>query len=77
MKNRDKLSQTCTYDMLVNMATNSGICPLQAVADISRESKILRCYKYVHDGSCEKCIQEWLNEEFSTDFSRKCNNSTV
>lgn len=76
MKNRDKLSQTCTYDMLVNMANNSGICPLQVVAGISRETKILRCYKYINDG-CEKCIQKWLNEEFSTDFSRKCNNSTV
>ena len=76
MKNRDKLSQTCTYDMLVNMATNSGICPLQAVAGISRETKILRCYKHIN-GGCEKCIQEWLNEEFSTDFSHICNNSTV
>lgn len=34
------------------------------------------CGKYVHDG-CEKCIQEWLNEDFSTDFSRNCYNSTV
>ncbi len=56
--------------MLVNMANNAGVCPLQAVAGISRETKILRCYKYVHDGCCEKCIQNWLNEEFSTDFSR-------
>lgn len=30
MKNRDKILQTCTYDMLVNMANNTGVCPLQA-----------------------------------------------
>lgn len=67
--NRDRLLQTCTYDILVNMANNTGICPLQAVSGIPREDKIMRCYKYINDG-CEKCIQEWLNEDFSTDFSR-------
>ena len=55
--------------MLVDMANNSGVCPIQAVAGISRENKIMRCYEHVHDG-CEKCIQEWLNEEFSTENSR-------
>ena len=69
MKNRDRLLGTCTYDMLVDMANNSGVCPIQAVAGISRENKIMRCYEHVHDG-CEKCIQEWLNEEFSTENSR-------
>lgn len=73
MKNRDKILKTCTYDMLVNMLHNTRMCPLQAVAGISRETKILRCYKHVHDG-CEKCIQHWLNEDVSTDFSNKCNN---
>ena len=73
MNNRDKISKTCTYDMLVAMLHNTGMCPLQAVAGISRETKILRCYKYLHDG-CEKCIQNWLNEDISTDFSNKCNN---
>jgi hypothetical protein len=73
MKNREMISKTCTYDNLVNMLHNTGMCPLQAVAGISRETKILRCYKYIHDG-CEKCIQNWLNEEVSTDFSNKCNN---
>lgn len=73
MKNRDKILNTCTYDMLVDMLHNTGMCPLQAVAGISRETKILRCYEYVHD-CCEKCIQKWLNEEVSTAFSNKCNN---
>lgn len=73
MKNRDKISKTCTHDMLVTMLHNTGMCPLQAVAGISRETKILRCYKYLNDG-CEKCIQDWLNEDVSTDFSNKCNN---
>lgn len=73
MKNRDKLLNTCIYDILVYMANNSGICPLQAVGGISREAKIIRCYKYVHDG-CEECVQSWLNEEVSTEFSYKCNN---
>lgn len=69
MTNREKLNNTCTYDVLVKMA-NKGTCPLQVIAGISRESKILRCCKYVHDGCCEKCIQNWLNEEFSTENSR-------
>jgi len=71
MKNRDKyILQRNEYDMLVSMANNTGVCPLQAVAGISIETKLLRCYKYVRDGCCEKCIQNWLNEEFSTESSR-------
>lgn len=68
--NRDRLLQTCTYDMLVNMANNAGICPIQAVAGISRETKIRRCYTYVHDG-CEQCIQSWLNEDINISTAGK------
>ena len=68
MKNREQLNNTCTYDILVNMANNVGICPLQAVAGIPREEKIMRCFNHIQ-GGCEPCIQQWLNEDI--------NNSTV
>ena len=70
MTNRERLNNTCTYDVLVDMANNSGICPIQAVAGISREDKIMRCYKYVHDG-CEQCIQNWLNEDINNSTASK------
>lgn len=60
MKNRERLAQTCIYDLLVSIEKNVGICPLQAVG-LSRDNKIIRCYSYVKDG-CEICIQNWLNE---------------
>ena len=41
---------------------NAAICPIHAVVGLTRYDKIMRCYKYVNDG-CEKCVQEWLNEE--------------
>lgn len=71
--NRDKLSQTCTYDILVNIANNVGVCPLQAVANISRVEKARRCFMHVHEG-CEQCVQEWLNEDFnfSTGGKKNC-----
>lgn len=63
MKNREKyFTKQCEYDLMMNIERNTGSCPIRAVAGISREEKIMRCFRYVHDG-CSKCIQNWLNEE--------------
>ena len=76
MKNRDKILQTCPYDMLMAIEKHTHICPIHIAVGLSRENKIMRCSKYVHTG-CEQCVQDWLNEDFSTDFSHNCYNSTV
>lgn len=65
MTNRDKyILKKNEYDLMMNILQNTTVCPIRAVAGISTEEKIERCYKYVHDG-CEECIQKWLNEEAS------------
>ncbi len=71
MKNRDRILNTCTYDLLMAIEKNTGICPIHAVVGLSRHDKTMRCCKYVYSG-CEGCVQNWLNEEFSTGFSRIC-----
>ena len=62
MKNREAITQQCIYDLLMKVEKNAAICPIHAVVGLTRYDKIMRCYKYVNDG-CEKCVQEWLNEE--------------
>lgn len=69
MTNRDKINRTCIYDLLVNMAQWTSQCVLMLLSDMSLEHKCERCRSYSY-GDCEHCIQDWLNEEFSTDFSR-------
>lgn len=70
MKNRDKyFTQKNEYDLMMDIEKNTNTCPIRVIAGISREAKIMRCYNYRHEG-CDKCVQKWLNEEFSTDFSR-------
>lgn len=59
--NRDKILKTNEYDMLMDIEKNTGICPIRAVAGITREEKIERCCTFVHEG-CEVCVQSWLNE---------------
>lgn len=63
MTNRERffLSRN-EYDIMLEIEKNGSICPIRAVAGISREEKIMRCLGYIHDG-CEVCVQEWLNEE--------------
>jgi len=63
MTNRKKyFTKQNEYDLMMAIENNTGTCPIRAVAGISREEKIMRCYKYVHSG-CKKCTQNWLNEE--------------
>ena len=63
MSNRDKyLLKVNEFDLMDKIKENTGMCPIHAIKKLSREEKIMRCYKYVHDG-CEKCVQDWLNEE--------------
>ena len=61
-KNRDKyILNRNEHDLLITIEENTGICPIRAVAGISRDEKIERCYKHIKSG-CNGCIQEWLNE---------------
>ena len=63
MTNRDRyIIKRNEYDLMCAVEKNTGICPIRAVAGISREEKIMRCYRYAKE-SCEACIQNWLNEE--------------
>ena len=59
--NRDKILKTNEYDLLMDIEKNTGICPIRAVAGITRDEKLERCCIYVHEG-CEVCVQSWLNE---------------
>lgn len=63
MKNREKyFTKKNEYDFMKAVEQNTGICPIRAVAGISQEQKIKRCYTYVKTG-CNGCIQNWLNEK--------------
>ena len=76
MKNRDHyILQKNEFDIMMDIEKNTNTCPIRAIAGISRETKIMRCYNYRHEG-CDKCVQKWLNEDFSTENSRMCNKST-
>ena len=60
--NRDRyILKRNEYDLLMTIESNTGICPIRAVAGIAREEKNERCCTYVHEG-CEVCVQSWLNE---------------
>lgn len=63
MKNRDKYITKCNeHDLMMKIEQKTGLCPIRVVAGISREEKIMRCYKYVRE-SCSECVAAWLNEE--------------
>lgn len=63
MKNREKyFTKQSEYDLMMNIEQNTYVCPIRAVAGISSQNKIERCYRYKNKG-CGSCIQEWLNEE--------------
>ena len=69
MTNRDKLSKTCIYDLLINMTQWTSQCVLLLVSDMSLDHKCNRCRRYNY-GECERCIQDWLNEEVTNDGQR-------
>lgn len=58
MKNREKILNTNLYDLLLTM--NSRIESEQCVLDLI--STNVNDYLFCH-GSCEECIQKWLNAE--------------
>jgi hypothetical protein len=54
MKNRDKLRSRALYDLMMTIARcRYKRCPIEIVGERKPEC----------DGSCEKCVQEWLNRE--------------
>lgn len=69
MTNRDKLSKMSIFDLLINMTQWTSQCVLLLVSDMSLEGKCNRCRRYSY-GDCERCIQEWLNEEVTNDGTR-------
>ncbi len=63
MKNREKyLINISEFDLMSSIEENTGVCPIRAVAGISRVEKAERCLRFVHEG-CKSCAQAWLNEE--------------
>lgn len=58
MKNREKILNTNLYDLLLTM--NSRIESEQCIIDLLSTS--VSDYLFCH-GSCEDCIQKWLNAE--------------
>ncbi len=58
MKNREKILNTNLYDLLLTM--NSRIESEQCIIDLL--STNANDYLFCH-GSCEECIQKWLNAE--------------
>lgn len=71
MTNRERyILKRNEYDLMLCIEENTGICPIRAVAGISRQEKILRCCRYVHD-NCEVCSADWLNEEENMNINGK------
>ena len=62
-RNREKLMEQSLYDLLCMMNENlrafNSTCVM--IGLIGYDKKVIRCYEY--KGDCEKCLQEWLNEE--------------
>lgn len=58
MKNREKILNTNLYDLLIKM--NDRIESEQCIIDLL--STGVSDYLFCH-GSCEECIQKWLNAE--------------
>lgn len=68
MTNREKyFTWRNEYDLMCAVESNTAICPIRVVAGISREEKVMRCYRYVRE-SCSECIENWLNEEVSNGY---------
>lgn len=56
MKNREKLHNRALYDLMMTISrSRHKLCPIEIVGERKPEC----------DGSCEKCVQEWLNREVS------------
>lgn len=67
MTNRDKyITKRNESDLMIAINQNTGICPIRAVAGISQEKKLERCFTHVKTG-CNGCIQSWLNEEVGSE----------
>ena len=61
MKNRLRfIIQRNEYDMMMDIAKNTNVCPILALTGNYRDSG----YGCKHDDNkCPECVQEWLNEE--------------
>lgn len=62
MTNRMKLTQTCLYDLIIQI--NNGLtdeeCVLQVLNGVPKE---LRACPLPYDCECKVCILDWLNKE--------------
>lgn len=57
MTNRDKLLNTCIYDLIMSTNPHRG-CKLAIFTD-EPLGDLCRKYKW----ECKDCVQEWLNQE--------------
>ena len=64
MTNREALSKTNLYDLLMKIEKITGHCPIWTVSKISLKEKCERCRKYDYE-RCGNCVNDWLNEEVS------------
>jgi hypothetical protein len=65
MRNRDKLRQTATYDLLMDLnesiRSRDYYCVLECITGEYQYIDHDRCLTREHD--CGKCLQKWINEE--------------
>lgn len=61
MTNREKYDlNRNSYDKMVDML-ETGICPIHLVSERQILPRFLTCKTF--DEYCQKCIQDWLNQE--------------
>lgn len=59
--NRHKyITQRSEFDLMMTISDNTSACAIDVMGGSMKERGVLRCKKYK---ICEKCIQQWLNEE--------------
>ena len=62
MTNREKyFLKRSEFDLMMTISDNTSACAIDVMGGSMRdEHGVLRCKKYK---ICEKCIQQWINEE--------------
>jgi hypothetical protein len=62
MTNREKLLKTNIYDLMMTIRRNGHkFCPIEII-DVAKPKCLPSIYGLAQT-NCEKCIQQWLNEE--------------
>jgi hypothetical protein len=65
MKNREKLHNRALYDLMMTIARcRYKRCPIEIVGE--RKPECVPAPEGLAQTDCDRCIQDWLNEEVET-----------